>query len=191
VCASGRWDGDWWGPRNEEPAQVVPKEGGVVGRQGLWVVEQGQELVSKGWRKDGEDVFVEGVEAVKYGADEVGWQVGVVVDHVGKDGVEKAAHGGGATGKAREDDVPDGEGSERGVVVGDYDGWRRRWRRNGGGRGGGVAHVVVGKERTRGAWLSSGTGLEGRGQVLRCWREAPGTNQQSAGPEEKGNDGGG
>ena len=44
---------------------------------------------------------------------------------------------------------------------------------------------------TRGAWLSSGTGLEGRGQVLRCWREAPGTNQQSAGPEEKGNDGGG
>ena len=105
-------------------------------------------MVSKGWRKDGEDVFVEGVEAVKYGADEVGWQVGVVVDHVGKDGVEKAAHGGGATGKTREDDVPDGEGSERGVVVGDD--LRTRRRRNGGGRGGGVAHVVGDEGRNKG-----------------------------------------
>jgi hypothetical protein len=128
----------------------VPKEGGVFGRQGLWVVEQGQELVSQGWRKDGEDVFVEGVEGAKDGADEVGWEVDVVVDHVGKDGVEKAAHGGGATGKAREDDVTDGEGSERGVVVGDYDDLRTRWRRNGGGRGGGVAHVVVGEGRNKG-----------------------------------------
>ena len=150
MCASGRWDGDWWGPRNEEPAQVVPKEGGVVGRQGLWVVEQGQELVSKGWRKDGEDVFVEGVEAVKYGADEVGWEVDVVVDHVGKDGVEEAARVGGATVSSREDDGTDGEGSERGVVVGDYDDRRTRWRRNGGGRGGGVAHVVVDEGRNKG-----------------------------------------
>jgi hypothetical protein len=148
LCARVRWDGDWWGPRNEESAQVVPKEGGVVGRQGLGVVEQGQELGSKGWRKDGEDVFVEGVEGTKDGADEGGWEVDVVVDHVGKDGVEKAARGGGATGKSREDDVTDGEGSERGVVVGDD--LRTRWRRNGGGRGGGVAHVVGDEGRNKG-----------------------------------------
>ncbi len=122
---------------------------------------------SKGWRKDGEDVFVEGIEGAKDGADEVGWEVDVVVNHVGKDGVEKAARVGGVTGKSWEDDVTDGEGSERGVVVGDD--LRTRWRGNGGGRGGGVAHVDAARDGTRGAWLSSGTGLEGRGQVLRRW----------------------
>jgi hypothetical protein len=39
LCARVRRDGDWWGPRDEEQAQVVPKEGGGVGRQGLLGVE--------------------------------------------------------------------------------------------------------------------------------------------------------
>ena len=104
----------------------------------------------KGWRKDGEDVFVEGVEGAKDGADEGGWDVDIVVDHIGKDGVEEEARVGGATGSSREDDVTDGEGSERGVVVGDYDDLRTRWRRNGGCRGGGVAHVEVGEGRNKG-----------------------------------------
>jgi hypothetical protein len=42
----------------------------------------------------------------------------------------------------------DGEGGERGVVVGDD--LRTRRRRNGGGRGGGVAHVVAGGGRNKG-----------------------------------------
>ena len=96
----------------------------------------------KGWRKDGEDVVVEGVEGAKDGADEVGRDVGVVVDHVGKDSIEEEARVGGATVSSREDDVTDGEGSERGVVVGDD--LRTRRRGNGGGRGRGVAYVVVG-----------------------------------------------
>jgi hypothetical protein len=45
----------------------------------------------KGWRKDGEDVVVEGVEGAKDGADEIGGDVGVVIDHVGKYGVEEVA----------------------------------------------------------------------------------------------------
>jgi hypothetical protein len=102
----------------------------------------------KGWRKDGEDVFVEGVEGAKDGADEGGWDVDVVVDHVGKDGVEEEARVGGANVSSREDDVTDGEGSERGVVVGDD--LRTRRRGNGGGRGRGVAHVVVGEGRVHG-----------------------------------------
>ncbi len=59
LCARVQRDWGWWGPRNEEQAQVVPKEGGVFRRQGLLVVEQGLELGSKGWRKDGEDIVVE------------------------------------------------------------------------------------------------------------------------------------
>ncbi len=66
---------------------------------------------SEGWRKDGEDVFVEGVEGAIDGAEEGGWKVDVVVHHVGKDGVEEAARVGGATIKSREDDVTDGEGA--------------------------------------------------------------------------------
>ncbi len=62
--------------------------------------------------------------------------------------MEEAARVGGATGSAGEDDVADGEGSERGVVVGDD--LRTRRRRNGGGRGGGVAHVSVGGGRNKG-----------------------------------------
>ncbi len=56
----------------------------------------------KGWRKYGEVVVVEGVEGAKDGADEGGWDVDVVVDHVSKDGVEEEARVGGATGSSRE-----------------------------------------------------------------------------------------
>jgi hypothetical protein len=167
LCAMVRRDGDWRGPRNEELAQVVPKKGGVCGRQGFLVFEQGLELGSKGWRKDGEDVVVEGVEGAEDGADEIGWDVGVVIYHVGKDGVEEAARVGRATVSSREDDVADGEGSKGGVVVRDDLGTRRG--RNGGGRRGGVAHVVVGWGRTKGCVASSGTWLGGRGQVPRRW----------------------
>ena len=41
LCASVRWDWNWRGPRNEELAQVVPKEGGVGRRQGFLVGGQG------------------------------------------------------------------------------------------------------------------------------------------------------
>ena len=63
--------------------------------------------------------MVKFVEAAKEGADEVGWDVDVVVDHVGEEGVEKAARVGGAPVSSREDDVTDGKGGERGVVVRD------------------------------------------------------------------------
>ncbi len=92
--------------------------------------------------------MVEFVEAAKEGADEVRWDVDIVVDHVGEEGVEEAARVGGATGSTGEDDVTDGKGGEHGIVV--RDDLRTRRRGNGGGRGGGVAHVLVGGGRTKG-----------------------------------------
>jgi hypothetical protein len=46
LCAMVRRDWDRWGPRDEELAQVVPKEGGVFGRKDLLVIKQGLELDS-------------------------------------------------------------------------------------------------------------------------------------------------
>ncbi len=72
----------------------------------------------------------------------------VVVYDVGEEGVEEAACVGGATGSAGGNDVPDGKGGKRGVVVGDD--LRTRRGRNRGGRGRGDAHVSKG-DGTRGA----------------------------------------
>ncbi len=44
LCARVRRDWDRWGPRDEELAQVMSKEGGIFGRKDLWVVKQGLEL---------------------------------------------------------------------------------------------------------------------------------------------------
>jgi hypothetical protein len=107
LCARDRWDWDWRGPQNEELAQVMPKEGGVFGRKDFAGVEQCLELGSKGRRKDGEDIVVECVEGAKDGADEFGWDVDIVVDHISKDGEEEAARVGGATVSSGEDDVAD------------------------------------------------------------------------------------
>jgi hypothetical protein len=113
-----------------------------------WVSNRVWSWARRGGGRTGKAVVVICVEGAKDGADEGGWYVNVVVNHVGKDGVEEAARVGGATVSSKEDDVADGEGGERGVVV--RDDLRTRRKGNGGGRGGGVAHVIMGGGRNKG-----------------------------------------